>query len=256
MSSELLTLNRTLYCRNMKPLLRNSLSLGMQNELHQHISSDWDNKNLRVIILQSEGSVFSSGHNLKEFDFEKNDKILLKQVFNAATKLMISIAECPVPVIACVNGVAAAAGCQLAAQCDIVVASEKSSFLTPGANFGVFCSTPGIPIARTVSRKMALYMITTGLPISAQEAKSAGLASVVCKEEQLQDEVNKICQSIIMKSRYVVSKGKKFFYQQVEMDGRKAYEMGEIEMITRISEHDGQEGIKCFIEKRKPNWKH
>ncbi|KAK4874721.1 hypothetical protein RN001_014081 [Aquatica leii] len=235
---------------------RNALSLNMQKELYKYITADWDDKKLRAIVLQAEGPAFSSGHNLKEFNFDTNDKSLLEEVFKMATKLMLSITECPVPVIACVNGIAAAAGCQLAAQCDIVVASDKSLFSTPGVSVGVFCSSPGIPISRTIPRKLATYMLTTGLPITATEAKSAGLVSVVCPEDQLKGQVEKICAAITAKSRYVVTKGKRFYYRQIDMTMKEAYKIGELEMIERISESEGQEGLKSFIEKRKPNWKH
>ncbi|KAF5290830.1 hypothetical protein FQA39_LY14592 [Lamprigera yunnana] len=228
----------------------------MEKELIEHVTSDWNNNSLRAIVLAAEGAVFSSGHNLKEFNVDQGEKCLMKEVFKMSTKLMLSIVECPVPVIACVNGVAAAAGCQLVSQCDIVVCSEKSMFSTPGANFGVFCSTPGIPLSRVVSRKTALHMLLTGFPLVASDAKLAGLVSVVCPENELEREVDKICKSIIAKSRYTIAAGKRFYYQQVELELKKAYTLGEEEMTNRIKSIDGQEGVKSFAEKRSPEWKH
>ncbi|CAG9824179.1 unnamed protein product [Phaedon cochleariae] len=234
---------------------RNSLSIIMMEDLIRHINSDGNNKNLRVIVLSADGNIFSAGHNLKELTLEAG-KAQQEKVFQLATHLMHSIINCPVPVIAQVNGLAAAAGCQLVAQCDIAICTENSSFSTPGSNFGIFCSTPGVPMARKVLRSTSLNMLLTGLPISASEAKSSGLVTTVCLAEDLDMEVNKTCEAIKSKSRSVIELGKKFFYEQIDMDIKKAYYLGAAKMLENLGMEDGQEGIKSFVEKRKPKWSH
>ncbi|XP_026477260.1 enoyl-CoA hydratase domain-containing protein 3, mitochondrial-like [Ctenocephalides felis] len=169
---------------------------------------------------------------------------------------MLSIVRSPVPVIAKVNGLAAAAGCQLIATCDITVCSDKSTFSTPGANFGIFCSTPGIAVARCVQRKTALHMLLTGLPLTANEALTAGLVSKVVSEELLDEEIDKIISSIVSKSRPIIESGKRFFYEQANMSMEDAYELGTNVMVSNVNSNDGQEGIKSFVEKRKPSWSH
>jgi len=179
-----------------------------------------------------------------------------KLVFSRCSQLMLDIVSCPVPVVAVVDGLAAAAGCQLVAQCDIAICTPRSSFSTPGASFGLFCSTPGVPVARSVGRKVALHMLFTGLPITAEEAYQSGLVSKVVPQEALDKELKIITDAIESKSRAVISLGKKFFYKQVETDLQTAYKLGEDVMVNNIALEDGQEGIKSFIEKRKPAWKH
>lgn len=147
-----------------------------------------------------------------------------------------------------------AGGLQLAASCDLVVCSEKSTFSTPGASFGIFCSTPGIALSRVVPHMKASYMLLTGLPISSQEALRIGLVSSVVPGEELDNEMTRICDAIKSKSRAVVSFGKNFYYQQLDMDLNSAYKKGSKAMADNLQLRDGQEGIKSFIEKRKPVW--
>jgi enoyl-CoA hydratase/carnithine racemase len=147
-----------------------------------------------------------------------------------------------------------AAGLQLAASCDIAICSQKSAFSTPGASFGIFCSTPGIAISRVIPRMKSSYMLLTGLPISSDEALRVGLVSSVVSSEELDAELLKICDAIKSKSRAVVSFGKKFYYEQLGMDINSAYQAGAKAMADNLQLEDGQEGIKSFIEKRKPVW--
>ncbi|XP_022916715.1 enoyl-CoA hydratase domain-containing protein 3, mitochondrial [Onthophagus taurus] len=232
---------------------RNSLSTPMMDNLINSIREGGLNDEVRVIVLSSEGPVFSAGHNFKELLPELGRKEHEK-VFNKCAELMMSIVESPVPVIAKINGVAAAAGCQLVAQCDMAICTTKSSFSTPGATFGIFCSTPGIPLARCVPKMNALQMLFTGLPISAQEAKQIGLVSKLSTEESLQDDLDVITSAIISKSRAVIELGKRFYYKQIQFDLKSAYEMGGTTMVDNINLPDGQEGVKSFIEKRKAKW--
>ncbi|EAT36153.1 AAEL011736-PA [Aedes aegypti] len=234
---------------------RNSLSLAMMDSIQQHITAHQENPAVRCFVLSAKGHVFSAGHNLKELTADKGTDFH-KQVFGKCSELIGVILRAPVPVIAKVDGLAAAAGCQLVASCDMVVCSEKSTFSTPGASFGIFCSTPGIAVARAVPRMKASYMLFTGLPISAQEALESGLVSKVVPSDKLDQEIETICQAIKSKSRSVIALGKKFFYEQIAMDVNSAYRKGEQVMADNLGTPDGQEGIKSFVEKRKPVWRH
>ncbi|VVD01208.1 unnamed protein product [Leptidea sinapis] len=234
---------------------KNSLSLEMMKNLIEAINMDKNNISLRAIVLTAVGNVFSAGHNLKELQRSsgiENHKL----IFNTATELMRSIIESPVPVIAKVNGFAAAAGCQLVATCDVIVCSDNSRFSTPGANFGIFCSTPGIALARSIPKSKAMYMLLTGEPISAREAYEYGLVTKVVSAEQLDTEINKIIENIKYKSRSVVALGKQFYYRQVDQSLLQAYKLGEEIMVNNINTNDGQEGIRSFVEKQKASWTH
>ncbi|KAJ8979216.1 hypothetical protein NQ317_011855 [Molorchus minor] len=200
-----LSLTDVQFCDGVKKITmvdqksRNSLSLGMMQNLLDNINRDMDNKDLRVIIITAQGPIFSAGHNLKELTPEAG-KGQHEKVFQLATQLMCSIIECPVPVVAQVDGLAAAAGCQLVAQCDIAICTENSKFSTPGSNFGIFCSTPGIPLARKGLKATILHMLLTGLPITASEAKASGLVSKVCAPENLESEVKTTTSAIISRA--------------------------------------------------------
>ncbi|XP_012228474.1 enoyl-CoA hydratase domain-containing protein 3, mitochondrial [Linepithema humile] len=233
----------------------NSLSLEMLRILVKEIKRDEDSKDLRSIVLTSEpGKVFSAGHNLKELT-SSSDKSH-KDVFETCSELMRTINQSPVPVIAAVDGLAAAAGCQLVLACDIAVCTERSSFSTPGVSLGIFCSTPGIPLVRNVPRKSAMYMLFTGLPVSGREAYECGLVSKVVSNDKLEEEVRRITDAINMKSRSVVHIGKTFVYEQIELDLSTAYSLGTEKMVNNLKMRDAQEGIQSFLEKRKPNWSH
>ncbi|CAG9788760.1 unnamed protein product [Diatraea saccharalis] len=234
---------------------KNSLSLDMLKYLTEAINNNKDDTSLRAIVLSAKGNVFSAGHNLKEFQ-SSGDISHHKLVFEKCTELMKSIVQSPVPVIAKVNGLATAAGCQLVATCDMIVCSDASKFSTPGANFGIFCSTPGIAVARSVPKSRATYMLFTGEPINAQEAYENGLVTKVVPVEQLDQEVEKIIDKIKLKSRSVIALGKQFFYKQIELGLLEAYQVGEDVMVHNIQSNDGQEGIKSFVEKRKAEWSH
>ncbi|XP_076627029.1 enoyl-CoA hydratase domain-containing protein 3, mitochondrial [Colletes latitarsis] len=238
-----------------EPSSRNSLSLAMLKSIITNIKKDENNKDLRSIVLRSApGNVFSAGHNLKELT--ANNGKLHKEIFETCSEMMQLISQSPVPVIAAVDGVAAAAGCQLVAACDIVICTERSSFSTPGANHGIFCSTPGIPLIRNVPRKTAMYMLFTGFSISGKEAYEAGLVSKVVPNDKLEEEINNVTAAINSKSRSVVHIGKTFLYEQMDLDISTAYFLGTEKMVNNLKMKDAQEGIKSFIEKRKPVWQH
>lgn len=242
----------TLVCHNTSN--RNALSLEMLNELHTTFKMVNEVKDSRCVLLSSTGKVFSAGHNLKELtkDIPETHHGL---VFSTCTSLMKLLLDCPVPIVAKVDGIAAAAGCQLVAMCDIVVASSTSMFSTPGVNLGLFCSTPGVAIARSIPMKLASYMLYTGLPISAEEALKAGLVSRVVKADQLETETQKVIESIRQKSLPVIRLGKQFLQRQIKMDNiMEAYKEGESVMMNNLQLHDTQEGLQSFSEKRKPQF--
>ncbi|XP_011503372.1 PREDICTED: enoyl-CoA hydratase domain-containing protein 3, mitochondrial isoform X2 [Ceratosolen solmsi marchali] len=235
---------------------RNSLSLEMMHAILQCLTTDSEDLSLRSIVITAEsGTIFSAGHNLKELISSYGEEHH-RAIFDTCGQLMKAISECPVPVIAAVDGLATAAGCQLVAACDIVVGTERSSFSTPGVNFGIFCSTPGIPLIRNVPKKVAAHMLFTGLPISAVEAYQAGLVSKIVPIDMLEQEINKITDAINQKSRSVIQLGKQFIKKQLEMDIDKAYSLGTEIMVKNLKLKDAQEGIKSFTEKRKPSWNH
>ncbi|XP_013189764.2 enoyl-CoA hydratase domain-containing protein 3, mitochondrial [Amyelois transitella] len=234
---------------------KNSLSLDMMSDLTEAINRNKDDITLRAIVLSAKGNVFSAGHNLKELQSSTGLE-QHKLVFQKATELMKSIIQSPVPVIAKVNGFATAAGCQLVATCDMIVCSDTSKFSTPGANFGIFCSTPGIAIGRCMPKSRATYMLFTGEPITAREAYESGLVTKLVPADQLDREVNEIVEKIKLKSRRVITLGKQFFYKQIDLDLLEAYKLGEDTMVQNINIDDGQEGIRSFVEKRNANWSH
>ncbi|XP_052013712.1 enoyl-CoA hydratase domain-containing protein 3, mitochondrial [Apodemus sylvaticus] len=237
------------------PRRRNALSLAMLKSLRGDILHEAESEDLKVIIISAEGPVFSSGHDLKELTDEKG-RDYHTEVFQTCSEVMMLIRNHPVPILAMVNGLATAAGCQLVASCDVAVASDKSSFATPGVNVGLFCSTPAVALGRAVPRKVALEMLFTGEPISAQEALRHGLVSKVVPEEQLEAETMKIAKKIASLSRSVVALGKATFYKQLPHDLRTAYFLASQAMVDNLALQDGQEGIEAFIQKRKPIWSH
>lgn len=233
---------------------RNSLSMDMMKALHEVLLKDCDDLELRCIVLSAEGNIWSAGHNLKEL--HANDSQLQSAVFQKLTDIILDIQKIPVPVIAKVNGLAAAAGCQLVASCDIIVASEKSSFSTPGAGFGIFCNTPGVAIGRVMSRPKSAYMLMTGLPITSQEAYVAGMVTKVVPEKDLDKTLEEITCAIKSKSRAVICLGKEFYYEQLNMPIKEAYICGKKKMMENLELADCKEGMTSFIEKRSPQWKH
>nr|XP_046235543.1 enoyl-CoA hydratase domain-containing protein 3, mitochondrial isoform X1 [Scatophagus argus] len=237
------------------PKKRNALSLSMLESLREDILTDVNSEDLRVIIISAKGPVFSSGHNLKELTSAQGREYHTK-VFHTCAEVMTLIQDIPVPVIAMVNGVATAAGCQLVASCDIAVATEKSTFATPGVNVGLFCSTPAVAIGRAVPRKVAMEMLFTGTPISAHDALLHGLVSKVVPEERLEEETLAIAQRVCQASRPVVALGKATFQRQMAQGRDAAYATASKVMVDNLALRDGQEGIRAFIEKRKPVWSH
>ncbi|GFO28944.1 enoyl-coa hydratase domain-containing protein 3, mitochondrial [Plakobranchus ocellatus] len=240
---------RTICLNN--PKKRNALSLAMLQSLYHDLKRD--QKDLRVIILTAKGRVFSAGHDLKELTPETGSDYH-EEVFSTCTSVMNLIQDLDVPVIAQINGLATAAGCQLVATCDIAVASASSQFATPGVNVGLFCTTPAVAVGRSVPRKVAMEMLLTGHPISAQDALLHGLVSKVVPDDDVERETMKIAERICETSKRVSALGKATFYAQMALERRNAYRLAERIMVENLTLDDGIEGIEAFIQKRKPIW--
>ena len=238
---------------------KNPLSETLMGELMDEIKAASLDQSTRVIVIASTGNVFSSGHDLKEItaarESEDNGEVYFKNLFDYCSSLMQLIVNTPQPVIAEVDGVATAAGCQLVASCDLAIASHESKFATPGVNLGLFCSTPMVALSRNVNKKNAMEMLLTGDFISAERAKEIGLINNTSPKEELTIEVNQLAEKIASKSTMTVATGKRAFYAQAEMDLSDAYKYTSKTMTDNLLKHDAKEGIDAFIEKRSPDWK-
>ena len=215
---------------------------------------DSDNKT-RVIIINGNGKGFSAGHNLKEVKSLKVRSKYLK-LFNLCSKVMIQIVEGRKPVIAKVHGAAFAAGCQLAASCDLAYSTNDAIFATPGVNIGLFCSTPMVAVSRKINRKQMMKMLLTGEPIKASFAKQIGLINDHFSKQELNKEVLNIAKKISSKSNLTIKIGKRAFYKQLEMPLNKAYKYTSEMMTLNMMAMDAKEGISAFLEKRSPRWRH
>ena len=237
----------------------NSLSEEMMTALEDKIKSLSLDKRVKVIIIDAIGSIFSSGHNLKEItNARQNDdkgETYFKNLFDQCSQLMQLIVNCPKPIIAEVDGIATAAGCQLVASCDLAISSSEARFSTPGVNIGLFCSTPMVALSRNVKKKDAMKMLLTGDLIDASEAKRIGLINDFVSSDDLKTNVNNLANKIAKKPSLTIETGKKAFYRQHELDLAEAYIYTSQIMSENILDHDAIEGIGSFLEKRKPNWK-
>lgn len=240
----LLTLNQ--------PEKRNALSLALLQALYAELRAIQTDRQVRIVVLRANGPVWSAGHDLKELA-GANDT-LLAEVFGVCTQAMELLAALPQPTIAMVHALATAAGCQLAASCDLLVASTAASFATPGVKVGLFCTTPGIPLGRAMPRKKALEMLFTGEAISAEEALRWGLANRVVAPDKLEEETLALAKRIAQASFQVLASGKQAFYRQLALDRSTAYALAEPLMVQAAGGPDCQEGIKAFFEKRAPKW--
>ena len=237
------------------PKSYNSLSFKTLNELSKLLKKfDADSKT-RVIIISGNGKGFSAGHNLKEVKSLKIKSKYLK-LFNLCSKVMIQIVEGRKPVIAKVHGAAFAAGCQLAASCDLAYSTNDAIFATPGVNIGLFCSTPMVAVSRKINRKQMMKMLLTWEPIKASFAKQIGLINDHFSKQKLNKEVLNIAKKISSKSNLTIKIGKRAFYKQLEMPLNKAYKYTSEKMTLNMMAMDAKEGISAFLEKRSPKWKH
>jgi len=235
-----------------RPERRNALSVSLMRELIRAFAEVGADREVRAVILGGNGPAFSAGHDLREM--LDRDIGAYRQIFDVCTELMTTIQSIPQPVIAKVHGIATAAGCQLAATCDLVVASEEASFATPGVKIGLFCTTPMVALSRAVGRKRALEMLLTGEAIDARTAADWGLVNRVVARDRLDAETNAIAQRIAAASPLTVTLGKQAFYAQVDLDQPKAYAYAKEVMSLNAMAADAQEGMCAFVEKRTPTW--
>jgi enoyl-CoA hydratase/carnithine racemase len=249
-SIAVLTLNR--------PAARNSLSEGLIAELHAALNDIRDDNSVRGVVIAANGPAFSAGHDMKELTARRSDpdrgRAYFAQMMNACSAMMQAIVLLPKPVVASVQGVATAAGCQLVASCDLAVASEAASFATPGVDIGLFCSTPMVALSRNVPRKQAMEMLLTGEPVPAAEARAIGLINRVVPAGTERDAAIALAERVALKSAYTVKLGKEAFYRQVEMSLADAYRYAAEVMTENMMARDAEEGIGAFIEKREPKW--
>ena len=245
-----LTLNR--------PAARNSLSEDLIAELHAALKEIHDDNSVRAVVIAANGPAFSAGHDMKELTARRSDadrgRAYFGQIMNACSAMMQAVVLLPKPVVAAVQGIATAAGCQLVASCDLAVASEAAGFATPGVDIGLFCSTPMVALSRNIPRKQAMEMLLTGEPISAATAKNIGLVNRVVAAGTERDAAIALAQKVALKSAYTVKLGKEAFYRQAEMSLADAYRYTAEVMTENMMAHDAEEGIGAFIEKREPKW--
>ncbi len=234
------------------PQKRNALSSAVLLTLKSHLERIEGDPEVRVVVLRSEGPVFSSGHDLGEM--VDGDEETYTGIFADCTEVMEAIRLLPKPVIAQVQGLATAAGCQLVATCDLAVASEAATFATPGVQIGLFCTTPGVAVSRAVMPKKAMEMLLTGTPIPAHKAVEFGLVNRVVPPDQLESSVMELARQISSSSSQTLAMGKPAFYQQLDMDRPAAYGFAQRVMVQNLLAEDAQEGINAFLEKREPKW--
>ena len=236
-----------------RPEKRNALSMAHMQELTSCLKAIGESREASVVVLAGSGAAFCAGHDLSEMIGRDPD--FYRHIFDVCCELMETVQAIPQPVIAKVHGVATAAGCQLAATCDLVVAAEEARFATPGVKIGLFCSTPMVALSRAIGQKKAMEMLLTGDFISAEEALAEGLVNKVVPAEDLEAEIRKLAEKLTGASPLVIGVGKQAFYRQIEMPVEQAYAYTKEVMSFNASFADAQEGMCAFLEKRKPEWK-
>lgn len=240
-------------CLN-RPDAFNALSSEVMIALQHSLNAVTQDPQARVVVLSAKGKAFCAGHDLREMRASPS-LAYYQALFHQCSQMMMSVQRLPVPVIAVVNGIATAAGCQLVAMCDLAVASQTSKFAVSGVNLGLFCSTPSVALSRNLSRKAAFEMLVTGDFITAEQALVKGLVNAVVAPEALDDAVQRYVESILAKPRTAIAMGKKLFYEQLEQPLADAYANAEHTMACNMMDDSALEGVQAFIEKRRPNWK-
>jgi enoyl-CoA hydratase/carnithine racemase len=249
-SIAILTLNR--------PAARNSLSEALIADLHAALDAIHHDALVRAVVIAANGPVFCSGHDLKELTAHRADadrgRAYFAHMMSLCSAMMQAIVHLPKPVVAAVQGIATAAGCQLVATCDLAVASQTAGFATPGVDIGLFCSTPMVALSRNVPRKQAMEMLLTGEAITAARAREIGLINDVVAAGSEREAAIALAQKVARKSAHTIKLGKTAFYRQAEMSLADAYEYASQVMTENMMTADAEEGIGAFIEKREPNW--
>jgi len=236
-----------------RPERRNALSLALMRELTACLDEIGRDRETRAVILAAAGKVFCAGHDLAEMT--GRDINTYREIFDVCTELMAKIQAIPQPVIAEVQGVATAAGCQLVATCDLAVAAETAAFATPGVRIGLFCTTPMVALTRAIGRKRAMEMLLTGEMVDAPTAAEWGLLNRVVPSAELAAETRKLAARVAEASSLVLSLGKQAFYTQIDLDQPKAYAYAKEVMSMNALAADAQEGMAAFLEKRKASWR-
>ena len=236
-----------------RPQAFNALSSDMLESLQAELDAVAADETVRVVVLAASGKAFCAGHDLREMRAEPSLRYYEK-LFARCTRMMLSIQNLPVPVIASVQGIATAAGCQLVATCDLAVAASGARFAVSGVNLGLFCSTPSVALSRNLGRKAAFEMLVTGDFISAEEARVKGLVNRVVGADALDAEVESLVAAIVAKPRVAIALGKRLFYRQIEADVELAYVDAGRTMACNMMDEAALEGVQAFIDKRKPNW--
>ena len=242
-----------------RPQARNSLSEPLLAELSAAFADIAHDKAIRAVVLAANGPAFCAGHDLKELTARRSDadggRGYFRHIMTTCSAMMQGIVNLPQPVIAAVQGVASAAGCQLVASCDLAVASAGAKFATPGVDIGLFCSTPMVALSRNVARKHAMEMLLTGEMVEAEQAARIGLINRVVPPGEERTSAIALAQKIAAKSSYVLKIGKQAFYRQAELGLADAYHYASEVMTENMMARDAEEGIGAFIEKRDPTWK-
>lgn len=236
-----------------RPDAFNALSSEMLAQLQSAIDTISLSSTARVVVLSAAGKAFCAGHDLVEMRSQPSMDFY-QTLFAQCSRMMLSLQALPVPVIAQVNGVATAAGCQLVGMCDLAIASSPSRFAVSGVNLGLFCATPSVALSRNLPRKAAFEMLVTGQFISAQEAQARGLINRVSEPESLEADTETLVQSILAKPRVALAMGKQLFYKQLEVGISQAYHLAEQTMACNMMDPSAQEGVQAFIDKRPPDW--
>ncbi len=236
-----------------RPESFNALSAGMLSALQSEFDAVAGDESVRVVVLAASGKAFSAGHDLKEMRAEPSQGYY-EALFAQCARMMLTIQRLPVPVLARVQGIATAAGCQLVAACDLAVAASTARFAVSGVNFGLFCSSPSVALSRNVGRKAAFEMLVTGEFISAGDAMAKGLVNRVAVPEALDAEVEALAAAIVAKPRVAIAMGKQLFYRQLERGVEAAYEDAGRTMACNMMDEAALEGVQAFVDKRKPAW--
>jgi enoyl-CoA hydratase/carnithine racemase len=240
------------------PASRNALSLAMIEALSDTLAEMARDPQVRAIVIAGEGPVFSSGHDLRELAAHRSDsdggKEFYERLMRACAQMMQAIVDLPKPVIAAVEGVATAAGCQLVAACDLALAAEGARFALPGVNIGLFCSTPLVAVARAISRKRAMEMALTGALYSADEAERFGLVNRVVPKGEALAQAQAMAAGLARRSPATLAIGKRAFRQQIELGLADAYGLASLAMVENLLHADSDEGIGAFLDKRPPRW--
>jgi enoyl-CoA hydratase/carnithine racemase len=236
-----------------RPQAFNALSEGMLAALQSELDAVAVDEHARAVVIAAGGKAFSAGHDLKEMRAQPS-QAYYEDLFARCARVMLTLQKLPVPVIARVQGIATAAGCQLVAACDLAVAAREARFAVSGVNLGLFCSSPSVALSRNVGRKAAFEMLVTGEFISADEARERGLVNRVVNADALDAEIEKVVAAIVAKPRVAIALGKHLFYRQVETGTDAAYEDAGRTMACNMMEPATLEGVQAFIEKRKPDW--